>query len=1025
MPRSALPRRLKLASALNVAWSCLLASAVLCPHAIALNPEWNIYQFGHRAWKIDDGYLGSRAEVFAQDKDGYLWVGTANGLFRFDGIQFTQWKPPGNSPSLGLVLSLLADRDGSLWIGTDNGVSHWDHRRLTHYKDRAGQFVYSLAQDGAGAIWFTPYSFTSNEEDVVCKVASEKLTCFGKKDRLPPPAPSFKFLRDASGTLWMARSDSILSWREGVTKIYDLKRLRNNLNQGGVTSLAVDSDGSLFVGISKQGPGLGLQRFRNGQLSTVIAPGFDGSRHRVSSLFVDRHQALWISTFDEGIYRLYQGNVDHFGRLDGLSADFTRAVFEDREGSIWVCTGEGVDQLRDLAVRSFSRMAYPKAREFDTLVTLPDGRMWIGGDGVLYTLVNGNNRFISQAGVEGKQVTTIFGDRAGRVWVGLDNTLNLFSNGRFLPVKMPDGRPVGFIVSMTEDTSGGLFAITTSPTRTLLSIDAKALKASAVFPALDASKIAADPREGIWIGTNTGTIQHFSGGKITNYSITPQSGTRIAQLTVTPGGDVLAAGDFGLALLTNGAVHVFGPANGLPCSYVNNFLFDANGSLWLYTACGLVELSAAELQQWRENDRAQFSPRLFDSSDGFKGSLPPFEGAARSADGRLWFNNQQELMMIDPAHMYGNATPPPVHIQAIRADFVEHALAENMKLPRLTRDIEIDHAALSFVAPEKIRSRYRLSGFDQQWHDVGSRRQAVYMNLKPGTYFFQVIAANNDGIWNLQGDKLSFTIPPTFYETSWFLVCLALAGLLLIYAIFIVRLRVSTRLVEGRMNERLLERDRIARELHDTLLQGFQGIVLRLHGTTRLLPDANPARLSLEDTMDRADQILVDGRRSLLQLRSRANTSTGLAEQLHQIVADLRTQNEIPCEILIRGQEHTLKPTVQEEVVSIVRESLTNAFRHSKAARIVVELDSTATHFTIVCRDNGVGLPSTVLQAGAAEGHWGLVGLRERAQNLHARLVLRNNEPHGTVVEIVMSARIAYAHQRMRRLTRLIPRGQR
>ena len=1014
MPRQALPMRLELASVLSVAWTCLLAFAMLCPHALALNPEWNIYQFGHRAWKIDDGYLGSRINALAQDKDGYLWIGTANGLFRFDGVRFTQWNLPEDSPSLGLVLSLLVDRDGSLWIGSDHGLSHWDHSRLTRYKDRAGMFVYSIVQEESGAVWFAPGSFADNEIDTFCRVANEGMTCFGEKDGLPPSTPSFNFLRDASGALWMARSDSILTWREGDAKVYDLKQLRNNANQGGVAGLAVDTDGSLLVGVSKKGPGLGLQRFRNGQFSTVTAPGFDGSRHRISSLFVDQHRALWICTMDEGIYRLYQGHVDHFDHLEGLSADFVRTIFEDHEGSIWIATSEGLDQLRDLGVQSFSRTVYPKANEFDNLVTLPDGRMWIGGEGALYTLEKDSNQFVSQAeGIQGKQVTTIFGDRAGRVWVGLDNTLNLFNNGRFTPVKMSDGHPVGFIVSMAEDATGSLFAITTGLSRTLLSIDAKTLRASAALPALDASKIAGDLREGLWIGTNTGGIQHLSAGKITNYPIASQSSTRIAQLTVTPGGEVLAAGDFGVAFLHDGAVHVLGTANGLPCSYVNSFLFDAAGNLWLYMACGLAELSAAELGRWRDSNHVELSLRLFDSSDGFKVSLPPFEGAARSADGRLWFNNQQALLMVDPEHIHVNSIPPPVHIQAIRADFREHALAENMKLPPLTRDIEIDHAALSFIAPEKIRSRYRLAGFDQQWHDVGSRRQAVYMNLKPGTYSFQVIAANNDGVWNLQGDTLRFTIPPKFYQTDWFLACLVLAGLVMIYIAFIVRLRISTRLVEGRMNERLLERDRIARELHDILLQGFQGIVLRLHGTARLLPDSNPARISLEHTMDRADQILIDGRRSLLQLRSSANTAPAIEEQLRQIVADLRQQNEIPCEIQIRGQERALKPAVQEELVAMVRESLTNAFRHSRATEILVGLNFSAARVTVLCRDNGVGLPSAVLKAGAAEGHWGLVGLRERAQNLRALLVLRDNEPHGTVVEIVVRARVAYAGQRV------------
>ena len=1021
MRRDGYSRQTGVVQMLSVMRRLLLVCVVLCPSLFALDPEWNIYQLGHRAWKIEDGYLGSQANALAQDTDGYLWVGTSSGLFRFDGVNYTQWNPPGDSSPIGVVLSLLADRDGSLWIGSSDGLSHWDHHRLTRYKGHAGQFVYSLVQDDSGAIWFAPYSFTGNEEDVFCKVAHEELTCYGKKDGLVP-SPSLNLIRDESGTFWIARSDSLLSWREGeAAKIHELKQLRNNANQAGVTALAVDTDGSLFVGIGKQGPGLGLQRFRDGKFSTVTAPGFDGSNHRINSLFIDRHHALWISTLDEGVYRLYRGNVDHFGRLDGLSGEFARTVFEDHEGSIWIATDEGLDQLRDLATRNFSRLVYPKAHEFDDIVTLPDGRMWVGGEGILYTLAEDSNKFLPQAsGIEGKQVTTIFGDREDRIWIGLDNTLNLFSNGRFTPVKMADGRQTGFIVSMAEDAAGILFAVATGPPRTLLSIDARTLRASTVLSTLDASKIAADPHEGIWVGTNTGGIQHLSKGKLTSYSIGPQPGTRIAQLAVMPNGEVMASGDFGLASFSGGTFHLLGSANGLPCSYVNSFIFDRNGNLWLYMGCGLVKLSVAELQRWREDNHAQFSPRFFDSADGFKVSLPPFEGAARSSDGRLWFNNQQSLMMVDPVRMHVNTLPPPVHIQDIRADFREHAFAEDMKLPPLTRDIEIDHAALSFTAPEKVRSRYRLSGFDQQWHDVGSRRQAVYMNLKPGTYSFQVIAANNDGIWNLQGETFRFTILPKFYQTSWFLACLATGSILLISGAFALRLRASTQHLQNRMNERLMERDRIARELHDTLLQGFHGIVLRLQGIAHLIPYAEPARQRLEETMDRAEQILIDGRESLMQLRSYSSACPDFVEQLNHVIADLQSQSEIGCVVDVVGQVRTLKPAVQEEVLAIARESLTNAFRHSKANVIRVELNYSGSQFIFRCADDGVGLPDDVLKNGSAEGHWGMVGLRERSHNLNARLFVRKNEPQGTVIEMILRGRIAYSGRRDRPIRQFI-----
>jgi signal transduction histidine kinase len=375
----------------------------------------------------------------------------------------------------------------------------------------------------------------------------------------------------------------------------------------------------------------------------------------------------------------------------------------------------------------------------------------------------------------------------------------------------------------------------------------------------------------------------------------------------------------------------------------------------------------------------------------------------------LWFNNLQALQMVDPSHLFINTVAPAVHIESFRGDSRDYALANMVRVPPLTRDIEIDYSALSFVAPLKINFRYRLSGFDHAWQDVGTRRQAIYTNLGPGTYRFQVIASNNDNIWNLEGGTLNFTIAPRFYQTNWFLACVTLAFLALMYAAFIVRLRISTRLVEGRMNERLMERDRIARELHDTFLQGFQGIVLRLHGIAQTLSDSASSRLALEDTMDRADQILTEGRNNLWQLRSNTDVAPVLADRLNRVIADLQLQTFISCEVSVQGKVLALKQTVDEEVFAMAREALTNAFRHSDATTILAELHFTKTHFSFRCSDNGAGLPAVVLKEGSAEGHWGLIGLRERAEKLHARLVLRNNEPHGTIVEIVLRARSAYA----------------
>jgi signal transduction histidine kinase/ligand-binding sensor domain-containing protein len=992
-----------LASAVVVATFC-------CAPSSALNPEWRLYQYGHRAWKVGDTLPAGGVNSITQDAQGYLWLGTTNGLLRFDGVRFTRWDSLSGTPLTGAILSLLADRDGSLWIGTTDGLRNWDHQRLSSYAEKQREMVvYSMTQDRDGAVWFTPSLLSSHNDALVCEAFHSKLSCYGDRGAIPFLTPSLASTMDPSGTMWLAESEALIAWRNDSLKIYPSYALRNNTSQAGITALSADSDGSLLVGISKRGFGLGLQRFRNGRWTAITATGFDGSVHKITKLLIDAHHALWIGTTDEGLYRLYHGRADHFDSHSGLSGDFVVSLHEDREGSLWVGTSEGLDQFRDLAVQTLSRTVYPRAEEFDNLVTTPDGTLWIGGDSTLYTLPNGATAFSPHGkNVEGKQVTAIFGDRVGRVWIGVDNTLNLFRDGQFAQVRMTDGGPTGFIVSIAEETDGTLWALTTGPPRRILSIDPRTLRATPGSQA-NASKIVGDPHGGLWIGSNTGDILHLSNGTLSSAHFAHGSGARISQLSVTPDGELLAAGEFGLGSLRNGAAYVLGARNGLPCTDVSSFVFDARGDLWLYARCGLIRIDRSGFTRWLANPSAFLYPRVLDTADGFRPFSPPFEGVSRSADGRLWFNGLEALQVIDPAHLYTNSVTPPVHIESVRADFRNYAVVDRLRLPPLTRNVEIDYSALSFLAPEKVDFRYRLSGFDHEWHEVGIRRQAIYTNLGPGTYRFQVIASNNDGIWNTTGDALSFTIPPKFYQTNWFLAFLALIAMALIYTVFVVRLRVSTKLVEGRMNERLQERDRIARELHDTLLQGFQGIVLRLQGIAKSMPESASTRLALEETMDRADQILIEGRTNLLQLRSRTGASPGLAEQLKATIADLQLQKFIPCELSVQGTECALKAAVDEEVFAMTREALTNAFRHSGATAIRAELHFTNTHLSFRCSDNGTGLPVAVLNTGWAEGRWGLIGLQERAERLRARFVLSKNEPHGTVVEIVLQARMVYA----------------
>jgi signal transduction histidine kinase len=820
---------------------------------------------------------------------------------------------------------------------------------------------------------------------------------------------------DPSGTVWLGGPEGIVALRDGSSRVYVPESLKDNRQQTGVQSIAVESDGSLVVGIGKRGSGLGLQRFRDGLWTTVKLPDFDGSQHRISRVFVDQHGTMWIGTYDDGLYRLSKGTVDHFDRRDGLSGDAVLSIFEDREGSLWVGTTLGLDQFRDLAVQTFSKDVYPKAVEFDNVVTLREGSLWVGGDSTLFSLQPNTNSFTSLgADLKGKQVTSIFEDRAGRVWIGLDNTLNLFANGQFTRVTTTKSQPAGFIVSIAEDTQGRLWALSTGPPRALLLIDPKSMRASIAMSPIDASKIASDAHGGLWIGMNTGDLLHFSERTVVPLRLPHETASRISQLTVMPTGEVLAASEAGLTRVMGGTSQVLSAANGLPCSNLNDFLLDTSGNLWLYMLCGLVEVDQSEFKRWQANPSVKVQVRLFDSSDGVRIHFTPFEGAARSLDGRLWFNNLGALQMIDPEHLHSNATPPLVHIEAIRADFRDYVLAENIKFPALSRDIEISYTGLSFSNPQKVLYRYRLVGFDQQWRDVGSRRQAVYMNLKPGTYTFQLTASNENGIWSTRNDELVFTIPPTFYQTLWFrLLCVVVlfTGIWILFQWRIRRMQVQ---FNAGLEERIGERTRIARELHDTLLQSFHGLMFQYQAARNMLPRNTEAAIqTLDNAISATEEAIAEGRDAIRDLRPQPAASADLGQQLQAAGEDISatldcTDSSAAFRVIVEGEPYSLSPLFQDEAYRIGRELLLNAFRHSGASLVEVEIRYDKAHFRLRVRDDGKGLDPDVLAQHGRVGHWGLPGVRERAERMGAQLQFWSEAGAGTEIELNVPTAIAY-----------------
>jgi len=448
--------------------------------------------------------------------------------------------------------------------------------------------------------------------------------------------------------------------------------------------------------------------------------------------------------------------------------------------------------------------------------------------------------------------------------------------------------------------------------------------------------------------------------------------------------------------------------NGLPCDSIFAVVKDDLESVWLDAQCGFMVIPIAELERWWERPDARVSVRAFDVFDGAQPGLTNFRPeVSKSPDGKLWFANDSILQMIDPAHLDGNEIPPPVRVEQIIADRKNYSPRKNPPLPALTRDIEIDYRALSFVVPEKVRFRYKLEGHDADWQDPQTRRQAFYSDLPPGNYRFRVIASNNDGVWNETGVTQDFTVLPAFYQTIWFrfLCFVALASIL--WLLYRLRLRQVAARMQARLEERLEERERIARDLHDTLLQGFLSAYMQLDVANDRLPADSPAKPLVQHVLDLMKQVSEEGRNAIRRLRSPRPASDDLEEKLSEIRGEFPLQEQLDFRVIVEGKPIGLHPFIREEVYRIAREAVINAFRHSEAARIEVEIKYAARSLRIMVRDNGCGVDPEVLRTGR-EGHWGLSNMRERAEKIGAKFSVLSRAGAGTEVELSVPGKVAF-----------------
>jgi len=1006
-----------------------LSLLLLCPSALALDPSFDVSQYAHTAWQVREGFTQGYIRSIAQTPDGYIWLGTGFGLFRFDGVRVEHWQPPLNGEQLpsNFIVCLRVARDGTFWIGTMEGLASWRDGKLTRYPDLAGLVIASILEDRKGTVWVGGI-YSVAPAGKLCAIDGTNVHCYG--------SDGASLYEDSHDVLWVVGRDGIWRWRPGPPTFYHMP-----FGSSSVQNLGEADDGTLLIPL----PGR-LARFGGGKLETqhpypAPARNVDGV-----VLLRDRDDGVWIGTSGAGIVHLHQGRADVFSQADGLSGDLVTSLFEDREGDVWVTTLGGLDRFRNYAVATYAQHeglgttpgwgSVVAGRDGSIWMGTKDGlRMWSHGEVTIYggaddqksqsTTVWLPVRYVANRGLPDHVPVHVFADNAGRILVSTQYAFGYMENGRFVSIR---GVPGGVVTSVAQDRQGNLWIANQDQGLLRLSKDGTVqhITWASIGHKGGAQSLAADRSTGgLWLGFNEGGVAYFSDGQIKE-TYGPAEGLgsgRVSALHIDTDDTVWAATVGGLSRIKNGRVLTLTSKNSLPCDAIYWITQDENHSFWLQMSCGLVRIGRTELDAWATDSQQKIDTTVFDSSDGVPNEPIAFRAGSqvtRSLDGKMWFQGLGGVSVIDPQHLPSNEITPPVHIERVTANGKTYDASNGLRFPPRIRDLKIDYTALSFVAPEKVQFRYQLEGQDRNWREVANDREAQYSNLPPGDYVFRVTAANNRGVWNEAGATLEFSVAPAWFQTDWFYGSCVLAGLLIAWTTYRIRMRQVARSLRAGFDERLSERTRIARDLHDTLLQSFQASLIQMQrARNHFSRSTEEAVRTLDNAIGSAEQAIVEGRDAIQDLRPTVNPQRDLEHLLTvagQELAKAQDANGPPMfRVTVEGPHRSLSPILQDEVYRIGREVLRNAFRHSQASHIEAEVRYDNRKLRLRIRDDGKGIDRDIMTEGARAGHWGLPGARERATRIGARLDFWSEAGAGTEVELTVPASRAYAKPQAQR----------
>jgi signal transduction histidine kinase len=958
-------------------------------------------QMDHTAWTARDGApIGVNSIAAAQD--GTLWLATRGGLYHFDGLHFSAYLPPAGEPSLPSIemRSVYMASDGALWVVpwlNDLVRIKGGHLRVFDQRDGlAGGPVVQVLQAPDRSMWALSGGVLYKQTGDIWQKAFPQAQEIGEV---------IHFFFDRAGTLWIATRDFIYFIPKGSSVPQ-----KTNEKSGSVSDFVEMADGSLWINLLP--PAAIIRR-----LSVPGHPSQSPLSYSVeaSGITLDPKGNLWVASNRNGVQRIAADilkpqesgsirttnpGVQKYDPPAGLSGLGVFTIFDDANGTIWAGTTRGLDRFR---MPTLTKLPDSSIEGDVGITACPNGKVWMGSGDFLISVTGETITHYKKGELWG-----LYCDRNNTVWFNRGGKIVQVRNGKEQSMPVPQANLPYCVVQLVGDAEN-LYALCSRSGLWRHSDNRWIRIEGSGFPKEPPVAIMQDTLGRIWAGYSGNKVGLVDGNSARTYSVDDAPGLGNVQAILVTRRAVLAGGAHGLAALRGDRFQSLLTTDLDAVQGVSGLVEAHNGDLWLNGARGVFRISSVELTKALQWGGYRMHSERF-SGDGLVGfayqgyELP---SAVIAPNGRIWIATSSTAVYVDPDRIRADTVPAITSIQGFTDNEVQRFEAYS-KIDPGKHTLRIRYFGAHLNAPERVTYRYRLDGQDQGWQEVGSRTEAVYTNLRPGTYTFHVAASNGEDVWSEAPSTLQFEVIPAFYQRWWFLSLCLVAVLLLIGVAFRMRFEYATTQMRRRLEERAQERIRIARDLHDTLLQGIQGLILCFHSDIEEVPEDQPARGMLEKTLNRAEDVIAEGRERVRSLRSEESTANDLPTALAQVSALVPSNGTTSIEFLVEGEPRSLRTIVYDEIYFIGREAISNALRHANATRIEVEITYGSTHLRLRCRDNGTGMSKQQLEAGSPIGHWGITGMKERASRVGAKLDIWSTPGAGTEVEVNVPAATAY-----------------